>query len=52
MLRFRWMGTRQKFAAVHGSMYNHFDQQRHLTSGQIYKTNRAAARAEWEVLLA
>ena len=32
MLRFRRVRTLQKFAAVHGSVYNHFNKQRHLTS--------------------
>ena len=30
MLRFRRMPTLQKFAAVHGTVQNHFKQQRHL----------------------
>jgi putative transposase len=52
MLRFRRMQTLQKFAAVHGSVHNHFDQQRHLISRQTYKTNRSAALAEWQALMA
>ena len=52
MLRFRRMGTLQKFAAVHGSIHNHFDQQRHLISRQTYKTNRSATMAEWRALMA
>lgn len=51
MLRFRRMGTLQKFAAVHGSIHNHFNQERHLSSRQTYKTNRAAALAEWRALM-
>jgi len=34
MLRSRRMGMLQKFAAVHGSIHNHFDQQRHLINQQ------------------
>ena len=52
MLRFRRMGTLQKFAAVHGSIHNHFDQQRHLISRQTYKMNRSATMAEWRTLMA
>ena len=52
MLRFRRMGTLQKFAAVHGSIHNHFDQQRHLISRQTYKINRSADMAEWRALMA
>ena len=51
MLRFRRMGTLQKFAAMHETVYNHFNQQRHLTSRQTYKTNRSAALAEWQSLV-
>ena len=51
MLRFRRMGTLQKFAAVHGTVSNHFNQQRHLTSRQTYQTNRSAALAEWQSLV-
>ena len=52
MSRFRKMGTLQKFAAVHGSIHNHFNQERHLSSRRTYKINRAAALAEWQSLLA
>jgi len=46
MLRFRRMRTLQKFAVVHGSIYNHFNQERHLSSRQTYKANRSAALAD------
>ena len=52
MLRFRRMQTLQKFAAVHGSVYNHFNLQRHVTSRQTYKRNRSAAMAAWQLLAA
>ena len=40
MLRFRRMKTLQKFASVHGSVHNHFQQERHLVSREIYKERR------------
>ncbi len=52
MLRFRRMRTLQKFAAVHASVYNLFNQERHLYSRQNFKLNRAAALAEWRGLFA
>jgi putative transposase len=50
MLRFRRMRSLQKFAAVHSSVHNHFNQERHLYSRQYFKRNRAAALAEWRGL--
>jgi putative transposase len=50
MLRFRRMKTLQKFAAVHGSIHNHFNQERHLVDRQTYKERRSAALAEWQSL--
>ena len=41
MLRFRQMKTLQKFASVHGSFHNHFNQERHLISRETYKANDA-----------
>ena len=35
--------TLQKFASVHASFHNHFNQQRHLNHREIFKQNRAAA---------
>ena len=52
MLRFRRTKTLQKFASVHASVSNHFNQERSLYSRDIYKSNRAAALAEWRGLLA
>ena len=52
MLRFRRMRSLQKFAALHGSIHNHFNQERHLTSRQIFKDRRTAALAEWRQLCA
>ena len=50
MLRFRQMRCLQKFAAVHSSVYNHFNQERHHYSRGNFKTLRAAALAEWRQL--
>ena len=47
MLRFRRMRSLQKFAAVHASVYNHFNQERSLSTRKNFKLNRAAALAEW-----
>ncbi len=52
MARFRRMKTLQKFASVHGSVHNHFSQERHLVSRTIYKQRRAAALAAWQSVLA
>ena len=50
MLRFRRMQSLQKFATVHSSVYNHFNQARHLCSRDNFKLNRAAVLAEWRQL--
>ncbi len=50
MQRFRRMRSLQKFAAVHSSVHNHFNQERHLYSRKNFKLNRAAALAEWRQL--
>ena len=50
MQRFRQMRCLQKFAAVHSSVHNHFNQERHLHSRANFKLNRAAALAEWRGL--
>ena len=50
MLRFRRMKTLQQFASVHASFHNHFNQERHLVSRDIYKERRSAALAEWRQL--
>ena len=60
-IRWRWHwdevflrspATLQKFAAVHASVHNRFDQERHLYSRNNFKLNRSAARAEWRELSA
>ena len=50
MLRFRRMRRLQKFAAVHSSVHNHFNQERQLYSRENFKLNRSAALAEWRAL--
>jgi putative transposase len=52
MLRFRQMKTLQKFASVHGSNHNLFNQERHLVDRETYKERRSAALAEWQNLMA
>ena len=52
MLRFRQMRSLQKFASVHGSIYNHFNQERALYSRENFKVKRTAALVEWLGLLA
>jgi putative transposase len=50
MLRFRRMRSLQKFASVHASVTNHFNQERSLSSRHLFMANRAAALAEWRGL--
>jgi putative transposase len=52
MSRFRRMKTLQKFASVHASVHNLFNQERHLTSRQTYKERRSEALAEWRSVMA
>jgi putative transposase len=40
----------QKFAAVHASVLNHFNEERSISSRANYKLNRAAALTEWRGL--
>ena len=51
MQRFRRMKTLQKFAAVHGTVHNHFNQERHLISKDLYRERRSAALAEWRSVM-
>ena len=50
MLRFRRTRSLQKFVAVHASVHNHFNQERHLYSRSNFKLNRTDALAEWRQL--
>jgi putative transposase len=51
MNRFRRMKTLQKFVSVHASVHNHFSQERHLVSREIYRERRSAALAEWRAVM-
>ena len=44
------MKTLQTFASVHGTVHNHFYQERHLVSRKTYKERRSAALAEWRAI--
>ncbi|MDW4551606.1 IS6 family transposase [Defluviimonas sp. D31] len=50
MLRFRRTRSLQMFAAVHASVFNHFNLERSFYSRANFKKNRAAALAEWRQL--
>ena len=52
MQRFRSMKTLQKFSSVHAQVHNHFNEERHLVTRQVYKQRRSAALAEWRALAA
>ena len=52
MARFRDIETLQKLAAVHASIYNHFNQDRQLNRRDIFKQNHSATLAEWRQLAA
>src|SRR5580658_3546428 len=52
MQRSRSMKTLQKFSSVHAQVHNHFNQERHLVTRQVYKQRRAGALAEWRALAA
>ena len=52
MERFRRMKTLQKFSSVHAQVQNHFNQERHLISRDLYRERRSAALAEWREVMA
>jgi putative transposase len=52
MARFRDIKTLQKFASVHASIQNHFNEDRHLNRREVFKQSRSAALAEWWQLAA
>jgi putative transposase len=52
MSKFRDVKTLYKFAAIHASIYNHFNLDRHLNSREIFKQDRSAALAEWRQIAA
>ena len=52
MSKFWDVKTLQKFASIHASIDNHFNQGRHLNPRDDFKKNRATALAEWRQLAA
>ncbi len=52
MVKFKDVKTLQKFASVHASIHNHFNQDRHLNRRDTFKQNRATALAKWRQLVA
>src|SRR5215471_2053555 len=52
MQRFRSVRTLQKFGSVHAQVHNHFNQERHLVTRQVYKQRRSAALTEWRSVAA
>ena len=50
--KFRRSKSLQKFAAVHSSVHNHFNLERHVYRREGFKENRSAALAEWRQLAA
>ena len=52
MAKFRNIRTLQKFAAVHASIHNHFNLDRHLNCRDTFKQNRSTALAERRQLAA
>jgi putative transposase len=48
--RFRSMKTLQKFSSVHAQVQNHFNQERHLVTRQVYKQRRSIVLTEWRAL--
>ena len=52
MIKFRSTKSLQKFSAIHSSVHNHFNQERHLNSHKTFNLNRETARAEWRLLAA
>ena len=51
IIRFRRMKTLQKFSSVHAQVHNHFSQERHLVSRELYRARRSAALAEWRAVM-
>ena len=41
------MKALQKFSSVHAQVHNHFNQEHHLVSREVYKQRRTAALTEW-----
>ena len=45
--RFRNAKSLQKFASIHSSLHNHFNQERHLYNRQAFKLKRSIALSQW-----
>jgi putative transposase len=52
MQLFRSAKTLQTFSSVHAQVHNHFNQERHLVTREIYKQRGSAALAEWRTVMA
>ena len=52
MANFRGRASLQKFASIHASVHNHFNQARHLYRRDTFKQNRSTALSEWRNLCA
>src|SRR5258708_1202061 len=52
MQRFRSMKSLQKSSSVRAQVHNHFNQERHPVTRDVFKQRRAAALAEWRALAA
>ena len=52
MAKFRSAKSLQKFASIHASVHNLFNQERHLYNRENFKLNRSIALAEWRQLAA
>jgi len=52
MAKFRSSKSLQKFASIHSSVLDHFNQERRLYSRENFKLNRSTALAEWRQLAA
>jgi transposase-like protein len=47
MQRFKSPGSAQRFLSTHAAVYNVFNNQRHLTTRQTYRTLRSEATSVW-----
>jgi putative transposase len=52
MQLFRSAKALQKFSSIHAQIHNHFNQERHLVTRQVYKQRRSATLVEWRSLAA
>ncbi len=52
MAKFRSAKSLQKFASIHSSVHNHFNQERHLNKRENFKLQRSAVLSEWRQLAA